>query len=68
MTQLDTNYSMRTAPEPWKEAAEASDIIHDPTPLGRKRDMAEVPTRDDPDMVSGTIFGAITALVGGWVW
>lgn len=68
MTRIDTNYSMRTAPESWMEAAEASEIIPDPTPLGRKRVMAEVPSREQPDMVSGTIFGGIVALVGGWLW
>ncbi|MEZ5225418.1 MAG: hypothetical protein R2710_01760 [Acidimicrobiales bacterium] len=68
MTQIDTNYSMRTAPESWMEAAEASEIVHDPTPLGRKRVMAEVPSREQPDMVSATIFGGIVALAGGWLW
>ncbi len=68
MTQIETNYSMRSAPESWKEAAEASNLTPDPTPLGRKRVMAEVPTRDESDMLSGAIFGMIVALAGGWVW
>ncbi len=68
MTPIETNYSMRSAPESWMEAAEAADIAHDPTPLGRKRVMAEVPVREQPDMVSGTIFGIIASLVGGWIW
>ncbi len=68
MTQIETNYSLRNAPESWTEAADEADVPHDPSPLGRKRVMAEVPTREEPDIVSGTIVGAIVAIIGGFLW
>ncbi len=68
MTQIETDYSLRNAPASWNEAAEVAEVVHDPSPLGRRRVLPTMPTREQPDVVSGTIMGGIVALAGGWLW
>lgn len=68
MTDTETNYSLRNTPDSWNQAAEEADIVPDSTPLGRRRVMPSIPEREQSDIVSGTIFGGLIALAGGWLW
>lgn len=68
MTDIETDYSLRNTPNSWNQAAEDADIMPDSSPLGRRRVMPSIPEREQSDIVSGTIFGGLVALTGGWLW
>ncbi len=68
MTDIDNNYSYRNAPDEWADAETFSDVETDNTPLGRRRVMPSVPTREQADLVTALTSGGIVALATGWLW
>lgn len=68
MTDIETDYSLRNTPDSWNQAAEEADNVPDSSPLGRRRVMPSIPEREQSDIVSGSIFGGLVGLAGGYVW
>jgi hypothetical protein len=70
MTNIETNYSVRNAPEAWGAAAAAAELIatEDTSPLRRKRILPRIPIRDDADLVTSIVGGGILAVIVGWAW
>lgn len=68
MNTHETDFSIRSAPESWSANANASPMDADNTPLRRRRLMPRVPIREQPDMVTSTLFGGAAAFLVGWTW
>lgn len=69
MTDIDSQtFSMKTVPDTWVAAQEASSTTPDNAPLVKHRAVRVVPIRQDADAITGSVAALAMSVIAGLVW